>query len=626
MKRFICFLYFFCLESTLLIGANLVNVPQTLTQPNGEILHCFASGDEFFNCLHDSNGYTIIQDPTTAYYVYAEKINGVLVPSKYVVNKIKPKDVGLEKYLRISLEQYNERKISLLKTKGEFAYYGPNSGNINNLVIFIRFKNEGEYAESISKYENIFNKDDISLKNYFREVSYNKLTYNSIFFPIPNNMVISYVDNQPRSYYQKYNSVTNPNGYQPEDRFTREYSLLKNAANAISSQVPTSLNIDSDLDGYIDQVSFVISGSPEGWNDLLWPHAYSMHFEEFYINDKQIGYYVFLLQNYFDVGTVCHEIFHNLGAPDLYHYSFDGLCPVAAWDIMEAYNYPPQHMGAYMKYRYGKWITSIPEIEGSGLYSLRPLYSDTNNCYKIKSPYSENEYFILEYRKNDATKFDKSIYGSGLVIYRINTQKDGWGNSNGPPDEVYIYRPNGTISANGIIENAYFSYEAGRIAINDTTNPSSFLSDGMLGGLDISQIGSAGSTISFYAKLSPYIIVLSPKDGENLRVGTSQNITWTSSKTSDRVKIEYSIDAGNNWLEIAADVPDNGNYLWLIPNTPSKDCLVRVIDIEKGTIGISKDFFMISDAKQINKKWAYRLNTNIITSPALAPDLSAPHC
>ena len=61
------------------------------------------------------------------------------------------------------------------------------------------------------------------------------------------------------------------------------------------------------------------------------------------------------------------------------------------------------HMGAYMKWKYAnaKWVTSIPEITVSGTYTLNPLTSSTNNCYKIASPYSDKEFFILEYRKKD---------------------------------------------------------------------------------------------------------------------------------------------------------------------------------------------------------------------------------
>ena len=38
-------------------AAPLINVPVTVTQPDGEELHIFASGDEYYNWLHDAQGY-----------------------------------------------------------------------------------------------------------------------------------------------------------------------------------------------------------------------------------------------------------------------------------------------------------------------------------------------------------------------------------------------------------------------------------------------------------------------------------------------------------------------------------------------------------------------------------------
>ena len=44
-------------------AAVLRNHPVSVTQPNGEKLALFASGDEYYNWLHDKADYTIIQDP-----------------------------------------------------------------------------------------------------------------------------------------------------------------------------------------------------------------------------------------------------------------------------------------------------------------------------------------------------------------------------------------------------------------------------------------------------------------------------------------------------------------------------------------------------------------------------------
>ena len=42
-------------------AAPLKNIEVRITQPNGQIINCFASGDEYYNYLHDANGFTIVK-------------------------------------------------------------------------------------------------------------------------------------------------------------------------------------------------------------------------------------------------------------------------------------------------------------------------------------------------------------------------------------------------------------------------------------------------------------------------------------------------------------------------------------------------------------------------------------
>jgi len=153
-----------------------------------------------------------------------------------------------------------------------------------------------------------------------------------------------------------------------------------------------------------------------------------------------------------------------------------------------------------MKFRYGQWITTLPVISAPGTYTLYPVTDQAKNCYRINSPNSADEYFIVEYRKKEGV-FEGSLPGSGLVVYRINTNFNGMGdgyyNGSGFLDEVYIYRPYGSLTQNGLADNACFSANVSRRKINDGTNPSCFLSDGSPGSLDISNVTASGDSISF---------------------------------------------------------------------------------------------------------------------------------
>ena len=504
-------------------SAPLRDIPVTVNQPDGEELHLLASGDEYNNWLHDADHYTVLQDPITGYYVYAvEGAGGDVAPSIYQVGKVKPADVGLKQGVKRSpkkiQERFRDREGAAPKgspLQPQLILKAPQKGNINNLVIFIRFSDSPALSHNIDYYKDMFNSDSSgfnSMKNYYREASYNQLAINTTFYPAPSGTTIqSYTDSHPRNYYQAYHAVTNPDGYRTKaQRTTREHSLLKNAVEAVRDQVPSDLLIDGDNDGKVDNVCFIIQGSPMGWNSLLWPHMWSLYSYDVMINNKQVSTYNFQLETATDkdgVGVLAHEMFHSLGAPDLYHYDYNKeISPASKWDLMDNNLNPPQHMAAYMKMQYGKWFDSIKPITASGTYTLNPLTSPTNNAYKIASPNSSTEYFVLEYRKKTGT-FESSLPSEGLLISRINTDRRGKGNDEANYakqiyDELYIYRPGGTAEADGTPDDATFSKGSGRTAINVGTDPSSFLSDGSAGGLKISNIGAVGDTISFDVELT----------------------------------------------------------------------------------------------------------------------------
>jgi hypothetical protein len=92
---------------------------------------------------------------------------------------------------------------------------------------------------------------------------------------------------------------------------------------------------------------------------------------------------------------------------------------------------------------------------------------------------------------------------------------------------------------------------------------------------------SVSDTSDAWFKISPtpFITVTSPNGGEIWHADSSYDITWTTNLTTERVKIEYSTNNGEDWLEVIASKPaDTLAYSWTIPNTPSDSCLVRISD------------------------------------------------
>ncbi|MCX7735523.1 MAG: T9SS type A sorting domain-containing protein [Candidatus Kapabacteria bacterium] len=101
------------------------------------------------------------------------------------------------------------------------------------------------------------------------------------------------------------------------------------------------------------------------------------------------------------------------------------------------------------------------------------------------------------------------------------------------------------------------------------------------------KLNSAGSSDIFLAKYSlsgnfkgsdpqPFIKVLSPNGGEVWKVGDKNKIEWASSNI-EKIKIEYSTNGGTNWIVIKENVnASDANFDWTVPETPSKNCLVKI--------------------------------------------------
>jgi len=102
------------------------------------------------------------------------------------------------------------------------------------------------------------------------------------------------------------------------------------------------------------------------------------------------------------------------------------------------------------------------------------------------------------------------------------------------------------------------------VRVSDATNLSTF------------DVSNADFTIN------PYIIITSPNGGENWAGCSAQNITWNRGGTTNNYKLEYSTNNGSTWNVIVASyagtTATTQSYSWVVPNTASTNCLVRVSD------------------------------------------------
>ncbi len=94
----------------------------------------------------------------------------------------------------------------------------------------------------------------------------------------------------------------------------------------------------------------------------------------------------------------------------------------------------------------------------------------------------------------------------------------------------------------------------------------------------ITDMGDDNFTIS-----AATLTIMSPNGGEDWLVASNHNITWTTSGTVTNVKIEYTTN-GTVWNAITASATNVGTYAWLVPNSVSTTCKVRVTDASNTTI------------------------------------------
>ncbi len=587
-------------------AAYLKNSPVTVLQPDGTELHCFVTGDEFYNWMHDANGFTIMQHPQTGYYVYAQKQGDSLIVTNFIAGNVNPANTGLKPYLNISAEKMEAKRnyaLSLIPLDSKKEVYAKSlnlktQNTLNNIVIYIRFSDQVEYTKDTTYYWSMFNNlspEVSSMLRFFQATSYNKLNVISHFYPKPSSQtVVSYQDTYPRSYYLPYNANSNPNGYAGYESTSRKEAMLKRAIQYVTSQIPANLNLDYNGDGNVDNICFIVRGATGVWSDLLWPHRSSLYYESVSINGSRVKDYNFQLEEHLNENqssVLCHEMFHTFGAPDLYKYSDSPGVPVGTWDLMATNTRIPQSMCAYLKYKCVRWIDQIPEITKNGVYTLKTVWNEDKCIYKIKSPNSSTEYFTIEYRNKESHFFDQGISGSGLLIYRINSSVDG--NLRNSTNEIYVFRPNATNDdTEGSINDAVFSADKGRTEFNNNTNPTCFLSNGQAGGIHIRNISEIGDSMTFEVV---FPTVASPDF-------TASNTVITPGCSIDFSNLTSGYADSYLWTFEGATVPTSTdkNPAGIVYNTPGSYKVKLLVRNEYGENTMEKNSYIVVTSQAPN--------------------------
>lgn len=506
--------------------------------------------------------------------------------------------------------------------------------SLKNIAVFIRFSDSDlnvvhhlDDLQSVSNAEKIFNSDDLfemdtvngvikvpSFKSYYKRESYGNLIITTEIFPKVDGRVVSYTDSHPIGYYLKY-SENNQIGYKDKtEALKREAELLNGAVSYISNMVlPSSItasDLDTDNDGKIDAISFVIEGQDNlasniGWGDILWSHESSGDNIKSTILGKSVFAYTLLYANDYTqaaglfslnrgtYGTIIHEFGHTLGFMDLYRHGDSLSRPVGFYDIMgNSIGSNPQGFLTYYISEYNSktnWHSSIPVINKTtnNVVVYKPKYLDRNEKRAVKIQFDGNdeEYFIVEYHEKMNTYSSYSADSSGIIIYRVNDRNKYSGNvdgsNQGKNDHVYIFRPGETglgegkgslSSATLNMQRRFFGKDL-NLNDKDFNNQAIFFSDGANSGIKIEVISEDSDSVTFNVifpemkglgtKEAPYLIdsvdtfmYLMGLSTKNKYYKLTNNLDFSNITDYPLINFEGNLDGNNKTIR---NIKTNGS-------------------------------------------------------------------
>lgn len=304
-------------------------------------------------------------------------------------------------------------------------------------------------------------------------------------------------------------------------------SLVAAAVAAFNAAYPRAdlSGLADGTEGYISNVLVI----PETGNDApavgsaLWPH------QNDYPGDLRVGasgasarvgsYTIIGTTHIQYTGTIVHEALHAFGARDLYRTTSLQLSnhAVGMWDIMAMNGASRLMRPLFITLQDCGWA-GIDEV-GAGTYTLCAPNASGRSAVKFKSPYSDSEYFVAEFRVANtdignlsaldtaSDSFSYTIGGTGLVVYRVKPAAKTAGNK-GDKDYVYLFRQGETTESgprgdgNGDLKHAQLS-AAGTSTLGSLDPKAGLgdgaitLSDGSNAGLKVQVTSSSASSLTF---------------------------------------------------------------------------------------------------------------------------------
>ncbi|MEO0237385.1 MAG: hypothetical protein ABIN35_04045 [candidate division WOR-3 bacterium] len=101
---------------------------------------------------------------------------------------------------------------------------------------------------------------------------------------------------------------------------------------------------------------------------------------------------------------------------------------------------------------------------------------------------------------------------------------------------------------------------------------------------------------TFFVISRPEIFIKKPVQNDILIIGENYPIHWDWTGVFSNVKLEYTTDGGTNWTVITSSTPNDGEYIWSVPNFPSTQCKIRITNTtDPNSFAITENTFTIAN-------------------------------